>query len=408
MQKQIFRGMLPALGAGAAVCAAAAALMLFFRLPPLLALPLAAVLGFAAAALLAWRAAQHTAQSAEHERRRLLYERERLAEILGCLSEGILVLDRDGQVRYANTAACTALYTDRGALLGHAFFDIPAAASLRPRLAAALQRGEPSSADITLPDGRIERASLYPTALGTSPGALVVLLDVTAEREAAAVRRQFFDSAEEILRTPVRNIKGLCELLTSDMPLGGNKQEEISKRMLREASNLTQLIGKLLILSRMENGDLVFSRVPLDLADAVRACCDNMAQRAQQLGIELRSTLQPCPFSASLWEMSELTANLLDNALRYNRAGGSVSVSLTVEHGAPCLRVANTGEPIPPEQARRIFERFYRIGRGKSPGGAGLGLAIAKHIAERYGAVITVTPNPNGNTFTVRFPAADA
>lgn len=408
MKKRIFRSMLPAAGTAAAVCAALAALLTALHVSFPIALPVGGLLGFAAAAAVALRAAGQNAREIAREHERLTQERDSLANLLDCLAEGLLVLDSAAQVQYANTAACTALYADRQTLLGRAFTGTPAAAPLRAAACTALERGEPGSMDLHLPDGRTARATVFPFAAGAADGALIVLLDVTAERESAAVRRQFFASAEEILRTPARNIKGFAELLASDMPLGGNKQQEISKRMLREAANLNQLIGSLIVLSRMENGDLSFSRVQMDLADVVNSCCDNAAQRAQQLGVSLARTLAPCPFAASLWEMSELTNNLLDNALRYNRAGGRVAVSLSVENGAPCLRITNTGEPIPPEQARRIFERFYRIGRGKSPGGAGLGLAIVKHIAGNYGALVTVTPQPDGNTFTVRFPCPDA
>ena len=401
MKKRIFVSMLPVMGAAVAVCTLGAALLTALHVSPWIALPAAGLLGFAAAAAAALHASEQNAQEVERTHTRLTQEYDRLSYTLDCLAEGIMMLDAAAQVRYINTAACTALYTDRQALLGSTFSNAPATAPLRANVAAALERGEPGSVDLPLPDGRTARASVFPLSAG---GALIVILDVTAERESAAVRRQFFASAEEVLRTPTQNIKGFAELLSSDMPLGGNKQQEISKRMLREAANLNQLIGKLIVLSRMENGDLSFSRVQLDLADVVNTCCDNAAPRAQQLGVTLSRSLVPCPLAASLWEMSELTSDLLDNALRYNRAGGRVAVSLTIESDAPCLRVTNTGDPIPPDQARRIFERFYRIGRGKSPGGAGLGLAIVKHIAGNYGATVTVTPRPDGNTFTVRFP----
>ncbi len=410
MKKQIFQEMLPALCAAAAGCLAAAGLLLALGVSAWIALPAAGAAALAAAVPLSLRAAERLSRHAERDREALTRERDCLSEALGCLSEGVLLLDGEGKVAFANTAACMALYTDRRTLAQHSLSGAQAAAPLRPYAAAARERGVPGSLDLPLPDGRTARASVFPLATGEGVrGALIVLLDVTAEREAAAVRREFFASADEILRAPAQNIKGFAELLASDMPLGGNKQQEISKRMLREAANLNHLIGRLIVLSRMENGDLSFSRAPLELAEVFGACCDKAQERAGQAGVTLRRALEPCTLCASLWEMNELAGSLLDNALRYNRAGGSVEVRLAVEHGAPCLRVTNTGDPIPPEHARRIFERFYRIdrGRGKGTGGAGLGLAIVRHIAENYGAVVTMTPLSDGNTFTVRFPAPE-
>lgn len=410
MKKQILQSTLPALCAAVAACLAASGLLLALGAGAWVALPAACAAALAVGVPLSLRAAGRAAEQAEREREALRRERDCLSEALGCLSEGVLLLDGAGRAGFVNTAACTALCADRRALAQSFFSGVPAAATLRPYAESALEHGTAGSVDLPLPDGRTARASVFPLPDGEGArGALVLLLDVTAEREAAAVRREFFASADEILRTPARNIKGFAELLASDMPLGGNKQEEISKRMLREAAQLNHLLGKLIVLSRMENGDLCFSRAPMDLAGAVGVCCDKALERAGQAGVTLRRALEPCTLCASAWEMNELTCDLLDNALRYNRAGGSVDVRLAVEHGAPCLRVTNTGEPIPPEHARRIFERFYRIdrGRGKGAGGAGLGLAIVRHIAESYGAVVTVTPQPDGNTFTVRFPAPE-
>ena len=147
----------------------------------------------------------------------------------------------------------------------------------------------------------------------------------------------------------------------------------------------------------------------LDLAAVVSECCSDAAEFARSSKVSISCTTQPCVLSASHREMSELAGNLITNAVKYNRQGGRVEVNLTNENGAPCLRVFNTGEPIAPEYAQRIFERFYRIdkGRSKAAGGTGLGLAIVKHIATNYGASVTVTAAPDGNTFTVLFAVQD-
>ena len=222
-------------------------------------------------------------------------------------------------------------------------------------------------------------------------------------------RQEFVSNVSHELKTPITSIKGFAELLCSDMPLGGNKQEAISKRILKETMRMSSLISDIIMISRLESGDITFEREVLDLAAVVSECCSDAAEFARSSKVSISCTTQPCVLSASHREMSELAGNLITNAVKYNRQGGRVEVNLTNENGAPCLRVFNTGEPIAPEYAQRIFERFYRIdkGRSKAAGGTGLGLAIVKHIATNYGASVTVTAAPDGNTFTVLFPVQD-
>ena len=116
--------------------------------------------------------------------------------------------------------------------------------------------------------------------------------------------------------------------------------------------------------------------------------------------MSISCTTQPCVLSASHREMSELAGNLITNAVKYNRQGGRVEVNLTNENGAPCLRVFNTGEPIAPEYAQRIFERFYRTdaSRNSSKGGSGIGLSIVKKIMEDHGGKVWATSKENIGT----------
>jgi two-component system phosphate regulon sensor histidine kinase PhoR len=156
----------------------------------------------------------------------------------------------------------------------------------------------------------------------------------------------------------------------------------------------------------LESGDITFEREPLDLAQVVEECCADAQAVAQGADVQLTYTAEHCVITASHREMSELVGNLVQNAVKYNHAGGCVKVALTHAKGAPRLTVFNTGEPIAPEHRQRIFERFYRIdkGRSKAAGGTGLGLAIVKHIATGYGAAVWLEVSEQGNTFIVQFP----
>ena len=322
--------------------------------------------------------------------RRLEREKAKIDYILDNMNEGFVLLDTDQNIL-------------------HATRNIP----LIDGVAAVLKKGGHVAVDMPLPDkrkGEVNISRVKPEDTGAiDGGAIIIISDVTAQRNAAKMRQDFFESASHELKTPITSIKGFAELLCSDMPLGGNKQEAISKRILKETMRMSSLISDIIMISRLESGDITFEREVLDLAAVVSECCSDAAEFARSSKVSISCTTQPCVLSASHREMSELAGNLITNAVKYNRQGGRVEVNLTNENGAPCLRVFNTGEPIAPEYAQRIFERFYRIdkGRSKAAGGTGLGLAIVKHIATNYGASVTVTAAPDGNTFTVLFPVQD-
>lgn len=159
---------------------------------------------------------------------------------------------------------------------------------------------------------------------------------MTAQRNAAKMRQDFFESASHELKTPITSIKGFAELLCSDMPLGGNKQEAISKRILKETMRMSSLISDIIMISRLESGDITFEREVLDLAAVVSECCSDAAEFARSSKVSISCTTQPCVLSASHREMSELAGNLITNAVKYNRQGGRVEVNLTNENGAPC------------------------------------------------------------------------
>lgn len=337
--------------------------------------------------------------------RRLTWERGQIKNALDALTDGVLFLDSSQQVVYANPAVCQAFGMERTALTGTPLSSAACASPLTEGVVRAAYTPYPITAHISLAEHRFGEASIQcvPTKEdGTDDGVMIVIHDVTAQHESEQVRKDFFDAASRILRTPTERIKGLAELLCSDMPLGGNKLEDVSKRLLAESRRLAAIMGKLTVLTRLENGDLVLPRVPFDFAALVQERCMRMENTAKRLGVVLTRQAQDCTFCAARGEIAVLLDELLDNALRFNRKGGRVEVSLTVENTAPCLRVFSTGDVLTAEQARHIFERFYH---GKNATGAGLGLAIVRQIAMQYDGAVLVTPAPKGNLFSVRFPA---
>ena len=324
-----------------------------------------------------------------------------------------MLLDTDQNILLINASACRAFGVKKTEAQGknilHATRNIP----LIDGVAAACRKGGHVAVDTPLPDkrkGEVNISRVKPEDTGAiDGGAIIIISDVTAQRNAAKMRQDFFESASHELKTPITSIKGFAELLCSDMPLGGNKQEAISKRILKETMRMSSLISDIIMISRLESGDITFEREVLDLAavgERVLLGRGGICQKQQ--GEHLVHHAALCAFGLPPGDERAGGQPHHQRRQAHNRQGGRVEVNLTNENGAPCLRVFNTGEPIAPEYAQRIFERFYRIdkGRSKAAGGTGLGLAIVKHIATNYGASVTVTAAPDGNTFTGAVPCA--
>lgn len=223
------------------------------------------------------------------------------------------------------------------------------------------------------------------------------------------VRSEFAANVSHELKTPLTSIKGFTDMLASGMVADPADQKRFFTMIGVEVDRLMELIGDLLKLSELES--VVMPR-PEDRAEGL-AVCQNAAQalelmakeRQVALTVEGRETFAAIPPS----RLREVVSNLMENGLKYTEAGGRVAVTVDREGDALRLRVADTGIGIPKEAMERIFERFYRVdkGRTRAAGGSGLGLAIVKHIAQLYGGSVALeSETGKGSTFTVKFPLA--
>ena len=235
-----------------------------------------------------------------------------------------------------------------------------------------------------------------------------------AAREASSAnsaKTEFLRRMSHDLRTPINGIRGMVEVGDANAD-DLQKQTECRSKIWTASGLLLDLANEALDMSRLESGQVDLELVPTNLVTLNQEVRDILERQAEERLVTIicdQQTLKHPYARVSVTHLKRLLLNIAGNAVKYNRQGGRVEVNLTNENGAPCLRVFNTGEPIAPEYAQRIFERFYRIdkGRSKAAGGTGLGLAIVKHIATNYGASVTVTAAPDGNTFTVLFPVQD-
>ena len=346
--------------------------------------------------------------------RKLQSERARIDYVLDNMSEGLILLDEQEEILTINRAACGFLGCDK-AVAGKNIIYATRQMDFIDAVDAAVKQTKADRVEMHTSDGLVIEAVISPVVRpeGEEPmaeAAIVVLSDVTIRRNAVRMRQEFFSNASHELKTPITSIKGFAELLCSGATLSEEKRREFAGRILKEAGTMQNLIGDIIMISRLETGDITFEKEVLDLADVVRECCADVKPLADQNGITVTCMAQQTVMSASRREMQELAGNLIQNAVRYNGEGGYVDVKLTSDSHEILLSVHNTGSYIEPQYQQRVFERFYRIdkGRSKAMGGTGLGLAIVKHVAGRYGAQIGLTSTPqDGTTFTVRFPRGE-
>ena len=241
---------------------------------------------------------------------------------------------------------------------------------------------------------------------GTIYGAVIVLMDVTEKEQRDALRREFASNVSHELKTPLTTIYGASELLMT----GVVKPEDIprfSKDIHDKTGQLIALVGDIIRISRLEDPTAPLEREQLDLYSKAQEVVNNLQRKAQQRDVTLTLEGESLEMEAIPTLLYEMIFNLADNAIKYNRPGGSVTVSVCREDNCPVLRVTDTGIGIPPEHQDRVFERFYRVDKSHSRqiGGTGLGLSIVKHGAAHHNAELTLeSVSDFGTTITIRFP----
>lgn len=244
---------------------------------------------------------------------------------------------------------------------------------------------------------------------GKVAGAALVIFDVTEKEKAEQIRREFTANVSHELKTPLQSISGCAELLSNGMVKPGDVPE-FSHRIYSESQRLISLVEDIIGLSRLDEGAEDMQRTNVDLHKLAETAIDSLSNAAKEAGV----ALELCGDGAEVYGIPQLLGtivyNLCDNAIKYNRRGGSVTVTTENGAGGVTLTVSDTGIGIPKDQQDRIFERFYRVDKShsKDVGGTGLGLSIVKHAALLHNATVTVDSTPGaGTTFTVFFPSAE-
>ena len=338
---------------------------------------------------------------------RLEKEKEKIAFILDNMREGFLLLDDKQTVLLINHSACHYLgcsktVSGQNLVKATRYFVFLQAAK------DAVTDRRNKSVDITV-DGRIieTQFTFVDEQHGLGGALIIIMADVTEIRNAVKMRRDFFSNASHELKTPITSIKGSVELLCAGLPLDGAKRLELLERIGLETERMHSLIDDILMINRIESGEVRGQKEQIDLMAVVRECCDEIMPMAGQQNLSIQLDLEPAVLHANHKNICEMVGNLLINAVKYNTPGGSVDVSLKNTSKGIVFAVRNDGDPIPPKHHHRVFERFYRVdkGRSKTMGGTGLGLSIVKHVVDGLGGTIRLdSTEEQGTMLTITIP----
>ena len=327
-----------------------------------------------------------------------------LNAIMANMREGLILLDKESRIISINHSAQT-IFGVKGVIASDAdLLTICRDASVLEIVKAA-QKGD--SGDVVLPrDSRTYRIFASPVLREDKVRGVVLLaLDISARYAAEASRREFTANVSHELKTPLTSISGYAEIIES----GIAKTEDVpafAGKIRAEAKRLVALVNDILELSRLDEKQGLGTKEHVALLPLLDSLADSFAPIASEKGVTL--SVEGCNTTVEGYPvlLRELFHNLIDNAIKYTPAGGSVKVQLSQQAGHICCTVQDTGIGIPEEHQAHVFERFYRVDKSHSrqTGGTGLGLAIVKHVAEVHQAQVQLDSKPQeGTKVTIAF-----
>ena len=330
-------------------------------------------------------------------------ERDQLEAVLEGMIEGVVVTDAGGRVTLSN-AALRGLFGLEGSVEGRTPIEALRNAEVADAIDAASREGMVErEIRLTWPVPRT--LSLHAAGLRTG-GSVGVLHDVTDRERVEAIRRDFVANVSHELQTPLATLAGYGEALTETTgdPV---RVAEIADVVRRQSARMSALVRDLLDLSRLESDGFQLEREMVDVTVLAREVVDAWKERASGRGLALAARIEPgLGIMADRRLLRQALDNLVDNATKYVSEGRVEIEARRIPEGVE-LVVADTGEGIPREDQGRVFERFYRVekGRARSRGGTGLGLAIVKHVAEVHGGRVELESAPGqGARFRIVLP----
>lgn len=335
-------------------------------------------------------------------------QRERLLTILGSMSEGVLVSDASGRAVLVNER-WRELFGVRGEVEGRSVLEVTRQAALDRMISETLSTGLRGQVELDIELDRRRTVILTGAPLTDGGGVVVLARDLTPFLRVGEIRRDFVANVSHELKTPLSAIRGFAETLHEGAIDDPAAAPRFVGRILKQCQRLEALLTDLLTLSRLEHPAAQSGWTEIDLAALVTEAIDLIEEGMRERELRLEVNVRPVPtFEGDAEAIMRLCSNLLENAIKYNRPRGRVEVRLDQHDDRIVLEVSDTGIGISQDSIDRLFERFYRVDKGRSrdEGGTGLGLAIVKHAAQLHGGTVQVESElGRGSTFRVSLPA---
>ena len=335
--------------------------------------------------------------------RELREKTDEFTQITGSMREGLVLLDEHGSILSINAAA-QALFGADAQCVGRDFLTIERSHEISAAIQAAAADGHS--------EVRAERAGrVYQfdisriTSDGKFLGTVILAFDITEQEFAERNRREFTANVSHELKTPLQGIIGSAELIENGMVRPDDLPRFVG-HIHAEAARLVTLIDDIIRLSQLDEGDAMPTE-PVDLLAVSQEAAENLHDAAAARNVTVSVTGQPAVLPGVRRLIYEIVYNLCDNAIKYNRDGGRVDVTVAADAGGSSITVADTGIGIAPEHQGRVFERFYRVDKShsKASGGTGLGLSIVKHAVQYHHGRIELESTPGtGTIIRVVFP----
>ena len=331
-------------------------------------------------------------------------QQEEFALITENMQEGLIVIDKYTMILSANSSAWNLFHMDR-VCQGESVYCLDREEEFRHAIEQVLS-GEHTELVLKLNGSDIQLIANPVIRDKKTEGAVVLLVNVTEKLERESLRREFSANVSHELKTPLTSISGFAEIMQSGLV----KCEDIPQfagRIYKESQRLLQLVEDVIQISQLDEEKTPYTWEPVDVYQVCKNAFESLKEKAKRLNVHLYICGEYMKMEAVRTLLEEAVYNVCDNAIKYNRNDGSVSVFLTQTAQEIQIVVKDTGVGIPKEDQDRVFERFYRVDKSHSKeiGGTGLGLSIVKHaVGALKGSVILRSEEGNGTEICMKFP----